>query len=136
MSEQPQLLNVTWDEERLKRDRLQRLRDVMRQKNVGALLLTSWVSGRYALNVRVPSGEAFVPVEGEPIYFVRPMDAGYVELANIRTDKYTYEHNPSDPEGEKKAKRWADGIASLMETYGVADQALGVDTMEPEGTIA
>ncbi|GEM_PF-709095 len=136
MNQQPQLMDITWNEERLKRDRLARLRAEMRSRNVGALLLTSWVSGRYALNVRVPSGEAFVPVEGDPIYFVRPMDAGYVELANIKTDKYIYEHNPSDPEGEKKAKRWADSVADLMAQYGVAEQALGVDTMEPEGTLA
>ncbi len=135
MAENEQLMQLTWDEQRLTRERLERLRQVMRERNVAALLLSDWVSGRYALGVRVPQGEAFVPIEGEPIYFVRPMDAGYVEKASIQTRPYGYEHNPSDP-GGSRLQRWANGIAELMKEYGIAGQALATDAMEPESVIA
>ncbi len=70
------MMEKTWDDQRLKRDRLRNLQNLMQRENVGGMFLTERVNVRYVLNMRIPGGTAFVPAEGEPIAFVRSMDEG------------------------------------------------------------
>jgi Xaa-Pro aminopeptidase len=136
VSAEAELFEKTWDEKRLTRERVQRLQQLMRQENVGALLLKDWVNGRYVINTRIPSGNTFLPVEGRPIAFVRPMDAGYVEAVGVETRPYFYIGNPSDPDAQAKSRRWADGVAALLEEFGVGGEVLAIDEMDPASIIA
>ncbi|MBM2813224.1 MAG: hypothetical protein HW416_3983 [Chloroflexi bacterium] len=76
----------TWDDERLRRDRLARVQAQMRQRNVGALLLADGSKCRYVLNVQIPGVKVYLPAEGTPLAIVRPRDIGYVRLEypNVR----------------------------------------------------
>src|SRR5437016_5649919 len=76
----------TWDNQRIKQDRVQLLQAEMKRVGVGALYLNDGIAQRYALNLKVPGCKLFVPVEGEPIAFVRPRDEGMVQAQhqNIR----------------------------------------------------
>lgn len=132
------LINKTWDDERLRIERLAHLQDTMRKNNVGGLLLKDWVSSRYAINTRIPSGLTFVPVEGRCVCFVRPMDDGYVSMIGVETRPVSYEsvQAASDPDGGSKLGRWAQSIRALMDEFGVGGEMLGIDEMEPLSTIA
>src|SRR5437899_1664792 len=72
----------TWDDARMKRDRLQLLQTEMRERGIGALYLNDSVHQRYVLNVKMPGGGVFVPPRGGAIAFVRPRDTGYVKLGH------------------------------------------------------
>lgn len=130
------LIEKTWDDQRLKRDRLLRLQEVMRQEKVGALYLTELVSVRYVLNLRIPGGAVFVAAEGEPIALVRSMDEGYVRLAHSDVRPRIYRVEPSDPDGDTKALKWADELIGLMAEFGVAGERLGIDSLDPIGFTA
>jgi Xaa-Pro aminopeptidase len=125
------LMQQTWDDQRLKQDRLRQLQAVMRQEKVGGLYLTDGVNVRFALNLRIPGGAVFVPAEGEPVAFVRPLDEGYVRLAHGDVRPHIYRADPSDPEAEQKALRWADSLDALMEEFGASGEMLGVDAGDP-----
>jgi Xaa-Pro aminopeptidase len=128
-----ELIEQTWDDQRLKRDRLRAIQEVMKKEKVGGLYLTEIVNVRYAINVRIPGGHAFVPAEGEPIAFVRPLDEGYVSLAHSNMRKHIYRADPSDPEGDQNALKGADKLLDIMGEYGVRGQPLGIDTCDPVG---
>jgi Xaa-Pro aminopeptidase len=130
------LIEKTWDDPRLKRDRLLSLQEVMRREKVGALYLTELVSVRYILNLRIPGGAVFVPVAGEPIALVRSMDEGYVRLAHSDVRPRRYRVEPSDPDADEKALKWADELTGLMAEFGVAGERLGIDSLDPIGFTA
>src|SRR5579862_6688011 len=71
---------IFWDNDRLRQDRLARIQDQMKRRNVGALLLGTGPKARYVMNLQVPGASVFVPVNGEPLAVVRPRDLGYVRL--------------------------------------------------------
>ncbi len=130
------IFEKTWDDTRLKRDRVRNLQAVMRKENVGGIFLTDRISVRYVLNLRIPGGTAFVPVEGEPIAFVRSMDEGYVRLSHSDVRPIIYRVDPSDADADQKALRWADELKDLMREFGVAGKKLGIDTLDPIGFMA
>ncbi len=130
------LMDTTWDDARLKRDRLCQLQAAMVQQGIGALYLTERPSVRYAVNVRVPGGAAFVPAQGEPIVFVRSLDWGYVRLSHSDVRPHIYRADPSDAEADQKALKWADALNGLMREYGVGGQPLGLDSCDPIGFCA
>ncbi|HEX9880017.1 MAG TPA: aminopeptidase P family N-terminal domain-containing protein, partial [Candidatus Binatia bacterium] len=130
------LIEKTWDDERLKRDRIRNLQASMREANVGALYLTDRINVRYVLNLRIPGGTAFVPAQGEPVVFVRSMDEGYVGLAHSDVRRITYRVDPSDSEADEKALKWAGELNGLMQEFGVAGQVLGIDNMDPVAFMA
>ena len=47
-------IKKTWDEDRMRRDRLERLQTEMQKLDVGALYITG-INSRYVLNAKVPS---------------------------------------------------------------------------------
>src|SRR5581483_619771 len=71
-------MNKTWDDARLRKERISRLQEEMGRRNLGALWIRGVADLWYVLGTRIPSGTMFVPREGEAIAFVRPRDAGYV----------------------------------------------------------
>ena len=125
------IMEKTWDDERLKRDRVRNLQAVMQRENVGGMFLTDRINVRYALNLRIPGGTSFVPAEGEPIAFVRSMDEGYVKLSHSDVRPIIYRVDPSDAEADQKALKWADKLKDLMVEFGVAGKKLGIDTLDP-----
>jgi Xaa-Pro aminopeptidase len=121
----------TWDDERLKRDRLARVQEQMRKRGIGALYLCdNSVTVRYVLNQKVPGGEIFVPAEGEPLAFIRSRDAGYVKKhhANVREPLYRRDA-ARDGTNPEEVKRFGLAIADLMGQYGLAGEVLGVDRL-------
>jgi len=50
------MMEKTWDDQRLKRDRVRNLQNVMQRENVGGIFLTDRINVRYALNLRIPGG--------------------------------------------------------------------------------
>src|SRR4051794_16654159 len=75
-------ITVKWDHERLKRERLAMLQAEMQRQDIGALYLTEGNHTRYLLDMQVPVGKVFVPVEGEMEAFVRGRDIGYIQMAH------------------------------------------------------
>ena len=129
-------MTKTWDDERLKRDRLRQLQDAMARYGVGALYLTEGESVRYAINLRIPGGAAFVPARGEPVAFVRSLDMGYVRLAHSDVRPHIYRAEPTDAEADQKALRWADALHDIMGEFGVRGEPLGVDSCDPVAFLA
>lgn len=125
------MIEHTWDDGRLQRDRLVQLQAAMQRQGVGAIYLNDTVDVRYALNTYIPGGHVFVPVEGDPIVFVRPLDDGYVRLAHPDVRPHIYRADPSDPEGDQKALRFADALAGLMAEYGVGGEPLAIGKCDP-----
>ncbi len=125
------VMEKTWDDQRLKRDRVRNLQNVMQRENVGGMFLTDRINVRYVLNLRIPGGTAFVPAEGEPIAFVRSMDEGYVKLSHPDVRPIIYRVDPSDAEADQKALKWADKLQDLMREFDVAGKKLGIDTLDP-----
>jgi Xaa-Pro aminopeptidase len=130
------VIEKTWDDDRLRVERLAKLQAAMREHGVGALLLKDWVNALYAINTRIPSGQTFVPAEGRPIAFTRPMDDGYVSAIGVETRPTIYLGNPSQDRDGQNRRRWAAAIADLLVESGAAGRPLGIDQMDPEGTVA
>src|SRR5438093_2111213 len=130
------VIEKTWDDNRIRTERLAKLQAAMREAGVGALLLKDWVNALYAINTRIPSGQTFVPAEGKPIAFVRPMDDGYVSAVGVETRPTIYLGNPSQDRDGQNKKRWAAAISDLVAESGTAGQPLGIDQLDPEGTVA
>ncbi|MBM2812748.1 MAG: peptidase [Chloroflexi bacterium] len=116
---------VTWDNKRIKQDRIALLQAEMKREGVGALYLGSGVSARYALNLKVPGCNLFIPAQGEVIAFARPRDEGLVasQHDNMR---------PPLTKGEPGTKVrggdgvFARGLAAVMGEYGLAGEKLGI----------
>jgi Xaa-Pro aminopeptidase len=119
----------TWDVDRLRRDRLERVQTMMRQSGVGALYLSDPANFQYLTNVRVRSSKMFVPAEGEAIAFVRPRDIGYIgmEYRNVRLPLQA-----RSPEGKAlgRFELPISAIRELMAEHGVSGEPLGLDTVE------
>jgi len=119
----------TWDNKRIKQDRVALLQAEMRRGGVGALYLNGGVTQRYALNLKVPGCKLFVPVEGEPIAFVRPRDEGLV-LAQHENIRPPLSRAPAGVTSESSANSpFARGLIDLMAEHGLAGEKLAVDTM-------
>ncbi len=127
----PIKIEETWDNDRLIRDRLARLQELMKQRGLGALYMHDGHNTRYVINQHVPGGSVFVPVEGPAVGLIRPRDLGYVKLKypNSRLTKYT----PADSwsrNSENKVNEFAQHILDLMAEHGVSGEVLGVDQLD------
>jgi Xaa-Pro aminopeptidase len=90
---------------------------------------------RYALNLKIPGGEAFVPREGEVLGLIRARDMGYVKRqhANVRPPLYNRGHAE---EGKDHFARLGDGMAALMKERGVEGEPLAIDYLRAGGFLA
>lgn len=120
---------VTWDDQRLKRERIERLQAEMARLGLGGLYISDAVSLQYVLNTKIPGAKLFVPARGEPVAIVRPRDEGYVALLHGKMIRPFY-NNTWEPQNESKLERFADGVADLMAQHGAAGEPLGVDALE------
>lgn len=126
---------IGWDDDRVRRQRLERLQAFMKDLGIGAMYLYD-VNMRYALNLRVPGANVFVPAEGEPTAFVRGRDIVWVSEC-VPAQRLLYEGTSMwDPRGTVKLDRFGKGIADLMGRHGVAGKPLAVDTLETAAVLA
>lgn len=129
----PLEITKTWDDVRLKQERLERVQAQMREHGIGAMYLNEKVTIRYLLNTKIPTAMAFVPPEGEVIAFVRPRDHGYVQSVHQNVREPVYDHASTwGPEGAFDAdpSRLIDTLRGLMASHGVSGAALGVDNLD------
>jgi Xaa-Pro aminopeptidase len=118
----------TWDDQRLKRDRLTQVQEQMKRRGIGALYLSDGINLRYILNLKIPGAEVFVPPEGEALAFIRPRDVGYVELHHKNIQAPLYNRSAArDGSHPEEAERFAEGILDLMKRHHVAGEFLGAD---------
>jgi Xaa-Pro dipeptidase len=130
-------LTKTWDDRRIKQDRVALLQVEMRQHNVGAMYLTDGVYQRYALNLQVPGGKIVVPAEGNAIALVRKRDLGYVEMQHDRVHAPIGKENEEERlDGGASTSKFAAGMVALLAELGLKDERLAVDTMTPAGFAA
>jgi Xaa-Pro dipeptidase len=127
----------TWDDKRIKQDRLALLQEEMRRQDVGGLYITDNVYQRYALNMEVPGGKVFVPVEGQAVALVRKRDLGYVELQHDRVHDPIGKENEQDRiDGGVSTSKFAAGMLALLEELGLRDERIGIDSLSPGGFAA
>ncbi len=133
----PSKATLTWDPQRLKRDRLHMLQEEMKLRDIGALYLTDQNHIRYALNEHVPGAEVFVPAEGEALGLIRQRDMGYVTRshANVRLRFYdrAAARTGTDPE---QSVRFVQGISALMDEHGAGGAQIAIDGMSVEPLLA
>lgn len=133
----PMEVEKTWDDARLKRDRLVLLQEQMRKGSIGAMYLTD-TNLRYVLNMKIPGGQVFVPVEGEPIAFVQARDIRFVRSQHVNT-RPRLQDGRSRSDGDDRSENYrplGQGIAALITEHGVAGGLLGVDTLEIAAVLA
>ena len=124
-------IKKTWDDQRLKRDRLARAQEQMKKRGMGAMYLCdNSVAGRYLLVQKVPGSELFVPVEGEALAFIRGRDVGYVKKHHSNIKEPFYQRSDArDGNNPDEIKRFGHAILDLMKKYGLAGEVLGVDRL-------
>jgi Xaa-Pro aminopeptidase len=123
---------ISWDDQRVKRERIAHLQAEMQRRGVGALFLDDGPNARYVLNLKIPGASVFVPPRGEPLAFVRPRDMGYVKRQHAKVQLPYYSRAFTWDGGvNPKVEEFAAGIADLMAEYGVSGEPLGVDVLSP-----
>lgn len=136
------LLEKGIDFSRLRRDRLTKIQREMAARDIGALLLTDIINIRYATGVSImPLWTAvnlahyvLVPVEGSPVIF----EYGQ---AQFRVKQYWEEVRPAhywqsrfaDQFADELSDEWAAEIKDVLQSWGVADAKLGIDTLDYNG---
>ena len=133
----PIVVEKTWDDQRLKRDRLGLLRAEMERRGIGALFLSDSKSVRYALNLKIPGADVFVPLQGDALGFIRPRDMGYVKMSHENVQPPFYRRGAitedTDPE---EAGRFTQGILELLDRHGGRGGRLGVIGLGPDAIMA
>ncbi len=131
------VVNKTWDDQRLKHDRLVLVQEQMKKRGIGAVYLNGHDSMRYIFTVKIPGAELFVPAEGEPLGFVRSRDMGFVKQhhQNIQLPIYT-RRAVRDGTRPEEIDRFAQGIIELMKKHGVTGQPLGLDSLGVAAVLA
>ena len=118
----------TWDDQRLKRDRLAQVQEQMKKRGIGALYLSDGINLRYILNMKIPGAEVFVPPEGDALAFIRPRDVGYVQLQHKNIHEPLYNRSAArDGTHPEEVERFAQGITDLMKQHKVAGEPLAAD---------
>lgn len=127
----PKEIVRTWDDARLKHERLARIQEQMSRRGIGAMYLHEGINARYVLNTMVPGGSVFVPIEGDATALVRPRDMGYVSLAHedVRLTAYTSAET-WDVGSEDKPNGFVQSMLDLMAERGVAGEVLAVDELD------
>src|SRR5438093_4973358 len=131
-------IEKTWDQDRLKRDRLQRVQQEMGRQGLGALWVSGGVEPSYILGTKVPSCQMFIPQSGDVIAFIRPRDQGYVRRlhSDVREPLVATVRSNSATDKSDLARKTAQGIVSLMKEYGVEHERLGVTNLDIDDVVA
>jgi Xaa-Pro aminopeptidase len=139
------LLEQVVDFSRLRRDRLHKVQDAMRARDIGALVLTDTMNIRYTTGIAVmPLWTAtnlahytLVPVEGDPVIFE-------YTLAKFRVDPFWPGARPArvwqarfaDQHADKLSDAWAAEIKDTLRGLGLADARIGLDCLDYYGFTA
>lgn len=134
----PDLTRFGVDNERLKKERLARLQKVMKQHDLGALLLTDWLNIRYATNTVMMLGLrtyaiqrfALIPAEGEPLICQRELSRK-PQYKSLRFDAFMFGMRP--PVATQDFVKQA--VAGLKE-LGISGERVGVDSLNLEAADA
>jgi Xaa-Pro aminopeptidase len=132
------------DEEKLRRDRLARLRAELRKRDVAGALLSDPMNIRYATGTRnmavwtmhSPGRYAFVATEGPVVLFefgtTRHVTTGSPVVDEERTSTPWF-YFLCGPRVDEKATLWAEEVASLVGEHGGGNRRLAIDRCEPWG---
>ena len=130
---------------KLRRDRLAKLQAAMRQRGVGAVLLTNPVNIRYATGISVMpiwtainfARYALVPVEGEPAHFEysKSLFLAREILPSAQAAK-AWQYRFSQHEVDKISAGWAAEIKARLEGWGLGGARLGFDALDFYGVRA
>ncbi|MEO1194345.1 MAG: Xaa-Pro peptidase family protein [Pseudomonadota bacterium] len=134
--------------ERLRRERQEKLRAMIRRFDIPALLLSDPVSIRYACDARNMQVYAlnhdarylFLAAEGPAVLFdwvVKPVYFGHLStLDEVRLcQPYGYVAEGDEPE-DRARRLWAAEIADLVRTHCGQDRRLGIDRLSPFASFA
>jgi Xaa-Pro aminopeptidase len=135
------------DMARLRRYRLGRLREQLKEQDLGACVLADGINVRYATGsrnmqiwtIRNPARYVFVPAEGPVVLFdfggCEHLSRGLETVDEVRPAT-TWFFFTSGPRVEERAKQWAAEIADLVAAHGGGNRRLGVDRVNPAGVTA
>jgi len=136
------------DVPRLRRYRLERVREQTKAHDLGAVVLSDPLSIRYTTGVRncalfqthIQAGYLFVPAEGPVVYFDsepgRETGAQLETIDEIRDDLLPLSYMFSGPRQQEWAKRWAQQMSDLVDQHGGGNRRLGVERVGVSGTRA
>jgi Xaa-Pro aminopeptidase len=139
------LLEQVVDFNRLRRQRLEKVQEAMRQRDIGALVLTDTMNIRYTTGIAVmPLWTAtnlahytLVPVEGDPVIFE-------YTLAKFRVDPFWPGARPArvwqarfaDQHADRLSDEWAAEIKDTLAGLGLAGARIGIDCLDYYGFTA
>ena len=125
----------------LRRERLARLRDVLREDDVAAAVFLDPINIRYATDVsnmqvwclHNPARYAFVSTDGPVVQFeFASCDhlAKNLETVNEVRPALSWIHLMAGPHGEARAARWAAEISDLVIEHGAGNRRVAVDRVD------
>ena len=138
---------VAVDVAALRRERLARLRDVLRDADVAAALFFDPINIRYATDVtnmqiwclHNPARYAFVAAEGPVIQFefasCAHLAAGIETIDEIRP-AIASSYMMAGPDADDRAVDWAAEVADLVTRHGGGNRTAAVDRLNPAGFLA
>ena len=127
------------DMRRLRAYRLGRLRQQLIARDIGACVLFSPLSIRYATGLRncaifqthIPAGYLFVPAEGPVVLFDsdpgRKTGAGLETIDECREDPVPLSYMFAGARLAEWTRRWAEQMAALVERHGGGNRRLAVE---------
>ena len=130
----PDLSRFGVNNERLSQERLTRLQEVMKQHDLGALLLTDWLNIRYATNTVMMLGLrataiqrfALIPAAGAPLICQRELSRK-PQYRSLRFDAFMFGMRPPIATQDFVTQ----AVAGLKE-LGIAGERVGVDSLNLE----
>lgn len=127
------------DVPRMRAYRCNRIREQLRRENVGAVILTTPLSMRYAVGVRncalfqthIPVGYLFVPAEGPVILFDsdpgRETGRQLEVITEVRDDLIPISHMFGGNRMEEQMTRWSAQMADLVRTHCGGEKRVAVE---------
>ncbi|MFQ6024107.1 MAG: M24 family metallopeptidase [Acidiferrobacterales bacterium] len=135
------------DEQALRRDRLSRIREQLKQRDYAAVVLFDPINIRYATdttNMQVwvlhnAVRYVFVPTEGPVVLFdfhnCEHLSKGIETVDEVRP-ACGWDYFGAGPRKQERAKRWAAEIADLVNAHGGGNRRVALDHVDPAGAVA
>lgn len=133
------------DLERLRRERLRKVQTQMRDRDIGALLLTDTINIRYATGISVMpiwtttnlGHYVLVPIEGSPVVFEMAQAKFRAEefFSDVR-NAYHWQSRFADQMSPERSAEWAAEIKAVLGEWGVDGAKLGMDCLDYHGFCA
>ena len=131
------------DFERLRKERLERVQEGIRNAQLGGLLLYDPINIRYTTGTRYGGSGlvarkflrfVIVPGQGDPILYEYPYAAPHSSklVDNVELAK-SWWHFYAGENAESMAKEWAKEVAASLQTMGILKERIGVDNLDFHG---